>query len=429
MSTQPLRQEYSEIKARIHHYLISKTDFLMVKDKLNDDQLRMFVDRAITDMCRQSDLTITIEDRHSLIRELVSAVVSLGPIRDLMDDETITEIMINGYKQVFIQRAGKIYLTDVKFRDNMHLHNTAQRMLAASESNKRVDESQPYVDFSLPDGSRVNIILPPCTLQGPVVTIRKFKKDIGTVEHLLSLGTINKEIALLLIAAVKGMLNVVFCGSTGSGKTTLLNVISRHIPEEERIITIEDTAELRLHQEHVVNLQAKDANIEGKGAITTRDLFKNSLRMRPDRIIVGEVRGEEILDMIQSIASGHSGTLSIIHADSPDECFNRMTTMMMMSGIALDTKEIQRQIASAIDLIVYIELLSDGVRRVLNVTDLRYDKQTKEITMEDIFTFDQKQVTETGKVIGDWTHHKQKPSFVNKLLKYNVRLPKGFYND
>ena len=379
--------EHNEIKARIHHYLISKTNFLEVKDTMQEDQLRAFVDNAIDKLCQETKLTITLEERLSILRELAASVVSLGPLRPFIEDATITEIMVNGAKSVYIQRAGKIEKTNVTFPDNANLMHTIQKILAASATSRRVDESSPYVDFSMADGSRVNVILPPCSLIGPVMTIRKFSRDLTTIDDLIEKKTLNKQMAAFLIAAIKAKLNIVFCGSTGSGKTTLLNVLSSHIPEHERIITIEDTSELRLMQEHVVSLQAKAANMEGKGEVSIRDLFVNSLRMRPDRIIIGEVRGHEILDLVQSIASGHSGSLAIVHADSPEECFNRMITMMLMSGIRLSGEQIQKQLATSIDLIVYVELFMDGIRRIANITDLRCDKEDGSSSLGGYFYF------------------------------------------
>ena len=255
--------DYEEVKSRIHRYLISKTDFLKVKDSLNEDQLRLFVDRSVTSLCKEIEMEVSFENRARLIRELASAVMSLGPIRPFMEDNDVTEIMINGYKQVYIQKAGHILKTDVRFDDNAHLMHTIQKMLASSGSSRRVDESQPYVDFAMPDGSRINVIIPPCSIIGPIITIRKFSRDIGTVENLIELGTMSPQISTFLLAAVKAKLNIIFCGATGSGKTTMLNVLSRHIPEEERIITIEDTAELRLLQEHVVALQSKAVSEQG----------------------------------------------------------------------------------------------------------------------------------------------------------------------
>ena len=419
--------EQDEVKARIHHYLISKTNFLEVKDTMQEDQLRSFVDSTITKLCLESKLTVSMEERFAIIRELAASVVSLGPLRPFIEDETITEIMVNGAKSVYIQRAGQIVKTDVRFPDNGVLMHTIQKILAASGSSRRVDESSPYVDFSMADGSRVNVILPPCSLLGPIVTIRKFSRDLGTLDDLIERRTLNKQMAAFLIACIKAKLNIVFCGSTGSGKTTLLNVLSSHIPDHERIITIEDTSELRLMQEHVVSLQAKNANMEGKGEVTIRDLFVNSLRMRPDRIIIGEVRGSEILDLVQSIASGHAGSLAIVHADSPQECFNRMITMMLMSGIRLSGEQIQKQLATSIDLIVYQELYLDGVRRITNITDLKCDKETGVSSLSDIFTFKQDRIDENKKVVGDWVVNKQKPSFYEKFVKRNIPMPDGLF--
>ena len=419
--------EHDEIKARIHHYLVTKTNFLQVKDSMLEDQLRAFVDNAINKLCQETKLTVTLDERISILRELAASIVSLGPLRPFIEDATISEIMVNGAKSVYIQRHGKIEKTDVRFPDNANLMHTIQKILAASASSRRVDESSPYVDFSMADGSRVNVILPPCSLLGPVMTIRKFSRDLTTIDDLMEKRTLNKQMAAFLIAAVKAKLNIVFCGSTGSGKTTLLNVLSSHIPGHERIITIEDTSELRLMQDHVVSLQSKPANMEGKGEVSIRDLFVNSLRMRPDRIIIGEVRGQEILDLVQSIASGHSGALAIVHADSPEECFNRMITMMLMSGIRLSGQQIQKQLATSVDLIVYVELYMDGVRRIANITDLQIDKESGVGSLVDIFSFKQERIDEKGGVVGDWVVNKQKPSFYDKFVKRNIQLPDGFF--
>ena len=418
-----------DIRERINRYLIHETDFLRVKDKMNEDELRRFVDKAIRELCDEHNIKLSLEQITTLTRVLVSAVTSLGPLRPLMEDKDVTEIMINGAKRIYIQKYGKIELTNIRFEENHHLLHTIQKILSGAGTNKRVDESSPYVDFSLPDGSRVNVIIPPCSLVGPVITIRKFKADIATVDDLLNLKMIDKRIATLLTAAMKGKLNVVFCGSTGAGKTTMLNVFSRHIPAEERIITIEDTPELRLLQEHVVTLCTKPSNIEGKGEITMRELFVNSLRMRPDRIIIGEVRGPEILDLIQSISSGHSGSLAIVHAESAEDCFNRMVTMMLMTGIRLSTEEIRKQVARAIDLVVHIELFMDGKRRVTTVTDPIYDEETGRFIFHDIFRFNQTGLSDKGEVLGEWILDKRKPSFMYKFAKRMIKLPEGFFEE
>ncbi len=415
------------VRSKIHQYFISKTDFLTVKDKLSEDQLRAFVIKAINDLCAKDEIVLTDEERATLVRELVTAVVSFGPIRPIIEDKSISEIMINGPRQVFIQKNGHIILSDVKFNDERHLIHTIQKILAASGSGRRVDESSPYVDFSLSDGSRVNVILPPVSLSGPVMTIRKFASDISKIEDLLSRKMLNKPMAEFLIGAIQAKLNIVFCGATGTGKTTTLNVLSRYIPSEERIITIEDTAELQLLQEHVVKLQSRAFNIEGKGAITIRDLFINSLRMRPDRILIGEVRGPEALDMVQAISSGHTGSLAIVHADTPRDCFNRMVTMILISGIQLSVEEIRRQLASAIDLIVHTELFLDGTRRITYITDLRYSHEDDKISLDDIFYFKQERIEADGRVIGDWVMNKKRPSFYGKFIKRNVKLIEGFF--
>ncbi len=418
--------EYSDLKQIVHQYLIKKTDFLKIKDNMNDDQLRVFVDKALTNLCAEDHIDLPTSTRILLIRELVSAVVSLGPLRPLIEDKTITEIMINGANAVYIQREGKITLTDVKFNSNEQLLHTIQKILAGSGSNRRVDESSPYVDFSLADGSRVNVLLPPCSLIGPVMTIRKFA-DVHSVEDLINHGTLNKKMAAFLVAAMKAKLNIVFCGATGTGKTTTLNIFSHYLPEDERIVTIEDTPELRLLQKHVVSLQSKPANIEGKGAITIRDLFVNSLRMRPDRIIIGEIRSGEMLDLIESIASGHSGSLAIVHAESPEDCINRMVTMMLMTGIRLSTAVITKQVVRAIDLLVHIELFPDGVRRITHMSDFVFDEKTQETKLEHIFEFVQDKIDENGKISGHWIMPGHKPSFYGKFLKRHVTLPEGFF--
>ena len=419
--------DVDHFRSKVSDYLIHKTDFVKVKDQMSEDQLRLYVDRAITNLCYDEQIEVSTEARLSLVRSFVESTMSLGPLRALMEDKDVTEIMVNGPEKVYIQRDGKIKLTDVRFSSEQQLHHTVQKLLAVSGSNARIDESSPYADFSLADGSRINAVVQPCAVRGSVVTVRKFNDAISTVDDLLNLKMLDKNIAVFLIAAMKAKLNVIFSGATGTGKTTALNVFSRHIPDDERIITIEDTPELRLKQDHVVTLQTKPANIEGKGEITIRHLFINSLRMRPDRIIIGEIRSAEMLDLIQSIASGHSGSLAIVHADSPEDCFNRMVTMMMMAGLQLSTDEIRKQVARAVDLIVHIELFRDGVRRITNVTDTVYDKTDGSVSLNDIFQFVQDEKKEDGKVLGHWVLDRRRPSVYEKFDKHNIKLPDGFF--
>ncbi len=417
---------YDDIKQKIQKHFVTKTDFLSVKDKLTEEQMRSFTLRVINEVCEKEEATLTEEERGRLVRDLVSAVIAYGPIRPLMEDSAIAEIMVNGASQVYIQKDGHITLTDIKFDSNQHLFHTIQKILATSGSGRRVDESSPYVDFSLSDGSRVNIILPPVSLSGPVITIRKFSSDISKIEDLLSRKMLNEMMAQFLVASIGAKLNIVFCGATGTGKTTTLNVLSRYIPETERIVTIEDTSELQLLQQHVVKLQSRAPNIEGKGAISIRDLFVNSLRMRPDRIIIGEVRGVEALDMVQAISSGHTGSLAIVHADSPKDCFDRLVTMILMSGIQLTPDEIRRQIADTVDLIVHTELFLDGVRRITHITDVRYLPENHGVALEDMFYYKQDRIEE-GKVVGDWVASKKQPSFYEKFVKRNVSLPQDLF--
>lgn len=411
------------VKEKVHKYFITKTNFLSVKDKLNEKELQEYVAKVIKEVADQDEnVVLTPADEQRLIYELTREFVSLGPLRPLLEDKEISEIMINGHARIYVERNGHIELTNVAFEDEQHLLHTIQKII--STSGRRVDESSPYVDFSLIDGSRVNIILPPISLVGPVVTIRKFTSEINKIDDLVKLGTMDQKIADFLVAAIKARLNIVFSGATGVGKTTTLNVLSRYIPATERIITIEDTAELRLLQDHVVSLQTRPSNVEGKGEIGIRDIFKNSLRMCPDRIIVGEIRSAEALDMIQAISSGHTGSLAIVHANSPLDVILRLETMILMSGIQLSLENIRRQIANTLDLIVHMEQSPDGCRKITYITEIR-DEQGGRINLEDIVVFEQEGMTEDGKVIGKWVYKKVKPLFLSKFTKLNIKLPEG----
>jgi len=411
-------------KDKIHQYFITKSDFLSVKDKMNERELQQYILKVIREVAKKAEIPLALSDEERLLKELTNDFITLGPLRSLLEDKSITEIMVNGYSKVYVERNGHIELTDIVFENEQQLMHTIQRII--SPSGRRVDESSPYVDFSLADGSRVNIMLPPISLVGPVVTIRKFSGDINKIEDLINLKALDQRMSDFLLGAIKARLNIIFSGATGVGKTTTLNVLSRYIPSTERIITIEDTAELRLRQEHVVSLQNRSANVEGKGEIGIRDIFKNSLRMCPDRIIVGEIRGAEALDMIQAISSGHTGSLAIVHANSPFDVILRLETMILMSGIELTLENIRRQIANAIDLVVHMEQGTDGVRRVTYITEVR-DVKDGNIGLEDIVVFEQEGIGSDGKVIGNWVYKKTQPLFLRKFAKQSVKLPEGMF--
>jgi pilus assembly protein CpaF len=332
--------------------------------------------------------------------------------------------MVVGHRKVYVERNGKTELTQVSFENEQHLMRTIYRIL--EPTRRRVDESYPHADVSLKDGSRVNIIIPPLALDGPVVTIRKFSKEINLIDDLIKLDTLDRRMADLLVAAIKAKINLVFSGATGAGKTTTLNVLSSYLPRDERIVTIEDTAELHLNQDHVVRLETRQANIEGKGAVTIRELFKNSLRMRPDRIILGEIRSGEALDLLQAICSGHTGSLAVIHANSPQEVIYRIETLILTSGVTISQEAIRRQIAAALNLLVQQEQLADGSRKITHITEIRGIKDG-DIFMEDLFTYEIENIDAKGKVIGRWSASGITPLFFPKFKQLGINLPEDIF--
>jgi len=364
-------------------------------------------------------------DTKKVVQELINDVTGYGPINPLLLDPEVTEVMVNGPYMVYVEKKGKIQLTDVKFRDNDQVMNVIDKIV--SQMGRRIDESSPMVDARLPDGSRVNAIIPPLALKGPTITIRKFSKDPYTIENLIQFGTITREMATFLDACVKAKLNIFISGGTGSGKTTTLNVLSSFIPNDERIVTIEDSAELQLSQEHVVSLEARQANIEGTGAITIRNLVKNSLRMRPDRIVIGEVRGEEALDMLQAMNTGHDGSLATGHANSPRDMIARLETMVMMAGLELPVKAIRQQIAGGLDLIIQCSRLKDGSRKVVSITEIE-DLEGDMVVLQDIFTFNQQGIDNAGKVIGKMTATGIRPKFYERLEASGLKIPASIFN-
>ncbi|MBC7258191.1 MAG: CpaF family protein [Chloroflexi bacterium] len=410
-------ETYRDLKARIQERLVSEIDEKLDINKRED--VRRAIEELYNSILAQENIILSRTERHRMFEQIVADIIGYGPIEPFLADPSINEIMVNGPNAVYIERRGRIEKTAVRFDDDEHLLRIIDRIVAPL--GRRVDEASPYVDARLPDGSRVNAIIPPLALNGPVLTIRKFAKIPITAENLVEYGTLTQEALDFLKACVLGRLNILISGGTGSGKTTTLNVLSAYIPNDERIITIENAAELQLRQEHVVTLESRPPNIEGKGEVTIRDLVINSLRMRPDRIIVGEVRGAEALDMLQAMNTGHDGSMTTLHANSPRDALSRLETMVLMAGMELPHRAIREQIASAIDLIVHQERMRDGVRRVVSIAEV-IGMEGDTIVMQDIFRFQQVGV-EDGKVIGRLRPTGIRPKFMEKLEAANIRVP------
>ncbi|MFF2446222.1 CpaF family protein [Neobacillus sp. NPDC058068] len=362
-------------------------------------------------------------DRKKVVDELINDLTGFGPINPLLLDEEVSEVMVNGPNQVYCERKGKLVLSEVSFRDNEHVMNVIEKIVAPL--GRRIDESSPMVDARLPDGSRVNAIIPPLALNGPTITIRKFSKDPYQIEDLINFGTVTEEMAIFLDACVKARLNMFVSGGTGSGKTTTLNVLSNFIPDDERIVTIEDAAEIQLGQDHVVTLESRPPNIEGKGAISIRDLVRNSLRMRPDRIVIGEVRGGEALDMLQAMNTGHDGSLATGHANSPRDMISRLETMVLLAGVDLPIKAIREQISGAIDIIIQQSRLKDGSRKIINITEVQ-GMEGDIIVLQDIFTFKQDGLVE-GKIIGRLVPTGVRPKFYERLESSGIHIPPSVF--
>jgi len=390
------------------------------KSKYLSKEVGALVDNALDSL----GVALTRGEFRRVVGEVISDITGYGPITPLLADPTVNEIMVNGPNQVYVERNGKLELTDVVFRDDAHVMHVIERIVAPL--GKRIDESSPMVDGRLPDGSRINATIPPVSLNGPVLTIRKFSARPFTMADLIRLGTLSTNMALFLKACVEGRLNTIIGGGTASGKTTTLNVLSSLIPEDERIITIEDAAELSLQQEHVIRLEARPANIEGKGRISIRDLVINSLRMRPDRIVVGEVRGAEALDMLQAMNTGHDGSLTTGHANSPRDLLSRLETMVLMAGVELPVKAIRNQIVSAIDLIIYQARFKDGSRKITHITEV-VGMEGDVITLQDIFTFEQEGVSEDGKVLGTFKATGVLPNCLPTLEAKGIHLPRAIF--
>lgn len=418
---------YSEIKGRIYEKIISDIKSRNIKndDKEDEEELRHLISSIIDSVLDLESSFIPKSDRQKIALEIMDDTIGFGPINTLIHDPAISEIMVNGPDQIYVEKKGKLILSNVKFKDEQHVMRVIEKIVAPL--GRRIDESSPMVDARLPNGSRVNAVIPPLSLNGPSITIRKFSEKPYTVKDLINFGTFTPSIAMFLKACVEARLNIVVSGGTGSGKTTSLNVISSFIPEDERIITIEDAAELQLEQEHVLRLETRPANIEGKGAVSIRDLVKNSLRMRPDRIVVGEVRSGEALDMLQAMNTGHNGSLTTGHANSPRDMLSRLETMVLMAGMELPVRAIREQIASAVDLIVQQSRLKDGSRRVTHITEV-LGMEGDVITLQDIFAFKQNGRDEKGKIIGEIVSTGVKPKFMDKINETGIIFPYDFFS-
>jgi pilus assembly protein CpaF len=414
-----LDDAFVEVRDRVHGELIAALGPQLANADVEPAVLQERV-RAQARARLAAERGLSAADRDRLVDEITDDTLGHGPIEKLLADDSITEIMVNGPRDIWIERRGRLYETSVRFSDEAHLRRIVTKI--AGQVGRRVDESSPMLDARLPDGSRVNAVLPPLSLSGSLLTIRKFGRERYSLDDMVRLGTLSREAVELLQACLHAELNILISGGTGSGKTTMLNAMSGEIPGDERIVTIEDAAELRLNQAHVLRLEARPANIEGEGLVTIRDLVRNALRMRPDRIVVGEVRGAEALDMLQAMNTGHDGSLSTVHANSPRDALARIETMVLMAGYDLPVRAIRQQVASALDLIVHIERLADGTRRVVAITDvLRMEGDV--ITTQDLFTFEVGDVTAQGTVVGELRWSGLHPAFASALARRGVQLP------
>ncbi len=419
----PSTHNYLELKEKIHRQLIDKLDLTKLDTVLKEDlttQVREVVESLLAE---EKDLGANF-NRERLTIEILNETFGLGPLEPLLNDPTVSDILVNTHRQVYVERFGKLELTNTVFKDEKHLHNIIDRIV--SRIGRRVDESSPMVDARLADGSRVNAIIPPLAIDGANMSIRKFGVKKITIEELIELKTMTRSISLLLQAAVKARLNILVSGGTGSGKTTLLNILSSFIPSTERIITVEDAAELQLQQDHVVRLETRPPNLEGKGAIVQRDLIRNALRMRPDRIIVGEVRGAEALDMLQAMNTGHDGSLTTLHANSTRDSLRRLETMILMAGNNLSDRAMREQISSSLDLIIQIARLSDGTRKIMKISEIT-GMEGSTISLQDIFLFEKMGIEEDGTVLGGFRTTGIRPKFAEKLVYSGIALPTDMF--
>jgi len=414
------RDRIAEVRIRVQERLVEVLGPRLYDSSLSDDELEGLVHQRLRELLDEEEGPLSAQEKLLIVRQIGDSVLGLGPLEPFVRDPDVTEIMVNGWDTIYVERGGKLYWTGTKFHDDQQLRRTIDKIVA--KVGRRVDEASPYVDARLPDGSRVNAIIPPLALDGPSLTIRKFSSDPYGADDLIEFGTFTSSVAQFLEACVRGRINIMVSGGTGAGKTSTLNVLSSFIPDDERIVTIEDAAELRLQQPHVVRLEGRPPNIEGKGQVTIRDLVRNSLRMRPDRIVVGEVRGPEALDMLQAMNTGHDGSISTIHSNSPRDSLSRLETITLMAGMDLSPRSIREQISSAIQLIVHQQRLKDGTRRFTHVTEIA-GMEGEVITLQDLFLFDfGAGIDEDGKFRGRLKSTGLRPKFMERLEEHGVRV-------
>jgi pilus assembly protein CpaF len=416
---------YQEMKARLHRAIINRMDLTKL-GQLDPEQLHAEVSRLAEDMIAVENAPLSVSERERLIGEVRHELFGLGPLEPLLSDPDVCDILVNSPKKVYIERRGKLELTNVEFKDDEHLMRVIERIV--SSVGRRIDESSPMVDARLQDGSRVNAIIPPLSLDGPVLSIRRFGAEPLRMASLIEKNALTKDMADMFEMCVRARLNVLISGGTGAGKTTLLNALSSYIPDDQRIVTIEDSAELQLQQPHVVRLETRPPNIEGKGEVAQRDLVKNALRMRPDRIVIGEVRGGEAIDMLQAMNTGHDGSLTTIHANTPRDALARLETMIQMTGMRLSDRAMRQQVASALDLVIQAARLSDGTRRITSISEIT-GMEGETITMQEIFHFERKGVDKDGKVIGRYRPTGVRPRFAERLKQYGMQLPRVFFEE
>jgi pilus assembly protein CpaF len=421
---QARRDSFQELKIKLHKKLIDSLD-LTALAALDRTTLREQIKEVTEKLLAEEELFLSTENKDRLITEIQSETLGLGPIEQYMHDPDISDILVNTYEQVYIEKHGKLELTETKFKDDNHLMQIIDRII--SDIGRRIDESSPYVDARLSDGSRVNAIIPPVSLDGPILSIRRFRVNVLSMEDLLQIKSLTLPMIDLMKGAVRARLNVLISGGTGAGKTTLLNILSAFIPADERIITIEDSAELKLQQPHTVRLETRPPNIEGRGTVTQRDLVRNALRMRPDRIIIGEVRGPEIYEMLQAMNTGHDGSLTTIHANSTRDVLLRLETLMLLSGIDIPERAIRELISSAINVVIQVSRFSDGTRKITSISEI-VGMERETITMQEIFFFEKTGVGKDGEILGNYRPTGIRPKFMERLLRSGVHLPPDLFS-